>query len=44
MGEVDCKKLIFSPDASVFSTLMDLDTFNDVFVLYGAVTWKNGLD
>lgn len=43
-GKVDCKKLIFSPDAGVFSMLADLDTFNDVHLQYGVVTWTCGLD
>ncbi|OGT44943.1 MAG: hypothetical protein A3E82_01810 [Gammaproteobacteria bacterium RIFCSPHIGHO2_12_FULL_38_11] len=43
-GFVDMKTLIHSKDAGVFSVLKDVELFNQVYLLYGAVTWPGEID
>ncbi len=44
LGIVDMSRLIFSETAGVFATLRDVDTFNQVSVIHGAVTWPGDID
>lgn len=43
-GVVDLSALIGREDAGVFSALKDESLFRQAEVVYGAVTWPNGLD
>ncbi len=43
-GEVDMSLLVRSPAAGVFAKLADSDTFAQVFVEHGAVTWPGEID
>ena len=43
-GIVDLARMILSPRAGVFADLADPDIFEQVAVVYGAVTWPGDLD
>jgi len=43
-GFVEMKQMIMSPTAGVFTRLRDINTFNQVYLEYGAVTWPGELD
>jgi hypothetical protein len=43
-GVVDLYRLIFSPEAGVFSVLQDPEMFAQARVVLGAVTWPGELD
>lgn len=43
-GVVRMKDLVWSPHAGVFESLRDPEMFGQVGVVWGAVTWANGLD
>jgi hypothetical protein len=43
-GVVDLSALISSPRAGVFSDLRDEKLFASAGIVFGAVTWPNGLD
>ena len=43
-GEVDMSRLIQEPHAGVFAALRDEAIFRKVHVVFGAVTWPDGLD
>jgi hypothetical protein len=38
------KQRIISEKAGVFAELKDIDTLNQVYLEYGAVTWPGGID
>ena len=43
-GTADLAALVARPDAGVFATLRDPALFEQVGLIYGAVTWPNGAD
>jgi hypothetical protein len=43
-GTVEMSGLIHSTHAGVFAALLDPTEFEQVGLVYGAVTWTNGLD
>jgi len=43
-GFVEMKQMIMNPKAGVFARLRDINTFNQVYLEYGAVTWPGELD
>jgi hypothetical protein len=43
-GFVEMEQRIMSPKAGVFSSLSDINLFNQVYLEYGAVTWPNEID
>jgi hypothetical protein len=43
-GFVEMEHRVMSPEAGVFAKLMDITTFNQVHLEYGAVTWPNEID
>lgn len=44
VGSADLAALIQRPDAGIFAALEDLSLFEQVGLVYGAVTWPNGAD
>jgi hypothetical protein len=43
-GIVDLSARLISPKAGVFAQLRDPDTFSQVYIEYGAVTWPGEID
>jgi len=43
-GLVEMKQQIMSQTAGVFTALRDINTFNQVFLEYGAVCWPGEID
>jgi len=43
-GFVEMERRVLSSGAGVFAKLMDINTFNQVHLEYGAVTWPNEID
>lgn len=43
-GFVEMEQRIMSPKAGVFSSLRNINLFNQVYLEYGAVTWPGELD
>ncbi len=43
-GIINMRELVFSPNAGVFASLIDVGLFEQAYLEYGAVTWPNGLD
>jgi hypothetical protein len=43
-GEVRCFDMRPYLDKGIFSELKDLEYFNQVFVHFGSIAWKNGQD
>ena len=43
-GTADLVALVARPDAGVFAALRDATLFEQVGLVYGAVTWPNGAD
>ena len=43
-GVVGMKKLVLSPAAGVFEALRQPDVFARAGIVWGAVTWPNGID
>jgi hypothetical protein len=43
-GIVDMVGMVHSPRAGVFAALKDPAVFDQVGIVYGTVTWENGLD
>lgn len=43
-GTVDLAKLVRSPEAGIFASLIDIPLFDQVFVEHGAVNWPCGID
>ena len=43
-GRVEMRRRIMSRKAGVFSSLRDVNVFNQVFLEYGVVTWPGEID
>src|SRR3989304_1232612 len=43
-GFVKMEHRVMSSEAGVFAKLMDINTFNQAHIEYGAVTWPNEID
>lgn len=43
-GFVEMKNRIMSDKAGVFKALRDINVFNQVYVMYGTVTWPGEID